>query len=159
METEKIKINIKANYLRQVDVLVEQGVYANRTEFINTAIHNQTASHANDFKNVRTSGLLGLDLIEDECNKVSKEFEKISQYISNEIKLCSDITAIGILLLNARDLEGALKVGKKLTVKMVGMLIINKDVSLELAAKAFKSVKVYGIILASAEVKKIIAGL
>ena len=45
-ETEKITINLGPIDLGQIDLLVQEGFYSNRTDFIRTAIRNQLASHA-----------------------------------------------------------------------------------------------------------------
>ncbi|AXL53083.1 CopG family transcriptional regulator [Paraburkholderia caffeinilytica] len=45
-ETEKITINLGPVDLGQIDLLVEEGFYSNRTDLIRTAIRNQLANHA-----------------------------------------------------------------------------------------------------------------
>ena len=45
-ETEKITINLGPVDLGQIDLLVREGFYSNRTDFIRTAIRNQPATHA-----------------------------------------------------------------------------------------------------------------
>ena len=45
-ETEKITINLGPVDLGQIDLLVLEGFYSNRTDFIRTAIRNQLATHA-----------------------------------------------------------------------------------------------------------------
>jgi len=45
-ETEKLTINIGVVDLGQVDLLVQEGFYTNRTDMIRTAIRNQLAVHA-----------------------------------------------------------------------------------------------------------------
>ena len=45
-ETEKITINLGPIDLGQIDLLVEEGFYSNRTDLIRTAIRNQLAVHA-----------------------------------------------------------------------------------------------------------------
>ncbi len=45
-ESEKITINLGMVDLGQVDLLVGEGFYSNRTDFIRTAIRNQIGSHA-----------------------------------------------------------------------------------------------------------------
>jgi Arc/MetJ-type ribon-helix-helix transcriptional regulator len=45
-KTEKITINLGLVDLGQIDLLVQEGFYANRTDFIRTAIRNQLATHA-----------------------------------------------------------------------------------------------------------------
>jgi Arc/MetJ-type ribon-helix-helix transcriptional regulator len=45
-DTEKITINLGPIDLGQIDLLVQEGFYSNRTDFIRTAIRNQLAQHA-----------------------------------------------------------------------------------------------------------------
>ncbi len=45
-ETEKITINLSVVDLGQVDLLVEQGFYSNRSDLIRTAIRSQLSTHA-----------------------------------------------------------------------------------------------------------------
>ena len=49
-ETEKITINLRLVDLGQVDLLVQEGFYSNRTDFIRTAIRNQLAKHADEVR-------------------------------------------------------------------------------------------------------------
>ena len=45
-DTEKITINLGYVDLGHIDLLVEEGFYSNRTDFIRTAIRNQVDRHA-----------------------------------------------------------------------------------------------------------------
>src|SRR6478752_5841752 len=45
-ETEKITINLGFVDLGQIDLMVQDGFYSNRTDFIRTAIRNQLDRHA-----------------------------------------------------------------------------------------------------------------
>lgn len=45
-ESEKITINVGYVDLGHIDLLVREGFYSNRTDFIRTAIRNQLATHA-----------------------------------------------------------------------------------------------------------------
>ncbi len=45
-ELEKITINMAPVDLGQIDLLVQEGFYQNRTDFIRTAIRNQLNTHA-----------------------------------------------------------------------------------------------------------------
>ena len=47
---EKITINLGYVDLGQIDLLVQEGFYGNRTDLIRTAIRNQLASHADAVK-------------------------------------------------------------------------------------------------------------
>ena len=61
-ETEKITINLGLVDLGQIDLLVQQGFYQNRTDFIRTAIRNQLTTHAEAVKQTvaRETLVLGL---------------------------------------------------------------------------------------------------
>jgi Arc/MetJ-type ribon-helix-helix transcriptional regulator len=61
-ESEKITINLGFVDLGQVDLLVEDGFYSNRTDFIRTAIRNQLLTHGEVLKKsvARRSMVLGL---------------------------------------------------------------------------------------------------
>jgi Arc/MetJ-type ribon-helix-helix transcriptional regulator len=45
LDTEKITINLGVVDLGQIDLLVQEGFYSNRTDFIRTAIRNQVTAH------------------------------------------------------------------------------------------------------------------
>lgn len=49
---EKLTINLGAVDLGQIDLLVQEGFYANRSEFIRTAIRNHLAGHAESVRRV-----------------------------------------------------------------------------------------------------------
>ncbi len=44
-DTEKITINMSAVDLGKIDLVVQEGLYSNRTDFIRTAIRNQLDKH------------------------------------------------------------------------------------------------------------------
>jgi Arc/MetJ-type ribon-helix-helix transcriptional regulator len=61
-ELEKITINMAPVDLGQVDLLVREGFYQNRTDFIRTAIRNQLSTHAESVRSTvaRKELVLGL---------------------------------------------------------------------------------------------------
>lgn len=59
-ETEKITINLGYVDLGHVDLMVKEGFYSNRTDFIRTAIRNQLERHADVVKH--STARKGLDL-------------------------------------------------------------------------------------------------
>ena len=50
MDTEKITINLGLVDLGQIDLLVQEGFYSNRTDLIRTAVRNQLTTHAEALK-------------------------------------------------------------------------------------------------------------
>ncbi len=61
-ETEKITINLGFVDLGHIDLLVHEGFYSNRTDFIRTAIRNQLAAHTDTVKQSITRNTLELGL-------------------------------------------------------------------------------------------------
>jgi len=61
-ETEKVTINLGLIDLGQIDLLVQEGFYSNRTDLIRTAIRNQLQLHGDVIKQTvaRKSLVLGL---------------------------------------------------------------------------------------------------
>lgn len=49
-ETEKMTINVGVVDLGQVDLLVQEGFYSNRSDLMRTALRNQLATHADTVK-------------------------------------------------------------------------------------------------------------
>ena len=60
-DMEKLTINLSPVDLGRIELLVEQGFYANRAEFIRLAIHHELAKHAETVRetSVRQSFVLG----------------------------------------------------------------------------------------------------
>lgn len=60
--SEKITINLGVVDLGQIDLLVQEGFYSNRTDLIRTAIRNQLATHAEVVRDTvaRKTFVLGL---------------------------------------------------------------------------------------------------
>ncbi|MBD3189325.1 MAG: CopG family transcriptional regulator [Candidatus Heimdallarchaeota archaeon] len=128
---EKLTINLPPVEIARIDILVETGLYANRSEFIRNAIRKNLDTHK--------------ELID---RKIS---ENIDQAEAPETKL---LGGVGIFGLNKQNFEKMLAENKKLKIWVAGMLIISKDIPPELIKKTVESVKVYGIVKASSKVKK-----
>jgi Arc/MetJ-type ribon-helix-helix transcriptional regulator len=122
-ETEKITINLGVVDLGKIDLLVEQGFYTTRTDFIRAAIRSQLLTHNTE----------------------------IQATVSRKSM------AMGILLYNSRDLEKRLEKGEMMKISIAGMLILDSDISPELAAATIESIKVLGVLKASDAVKEALA--
>ena len=61
-ETEKITINLGLIDLGQIDLLVQEGFYSNRTDLIRTAIRNQLVAHADVLRQTVARRTLALGL-------------------------------------------------------------------------------------------------
>jgi Arc/MetJ-type ribon-helix-helix transcriptional regulator len=61
-DSEKLTLNVGYVDLGHIDLLVRDGFYSNRSDFIRTAIRNQLAAHAEVSKNAATRLTLELGL-------------------------------------------------------------------------------------------------
>jgi len=93
-DTEKITINISPVDLGRVDLLVEQGLYSNRTDLIRTAIRNQLDRHESVIQEAtsRRSFALGvLRYSRTDLEEWKNRGEKMSIRIIGMLSLASDI--------------------------------------------------------------------
>lgn len=156
METEKITINLGAVDLGQIDLLVDQGFYSNRTDLIRTAIRNQLALHAKDINGIKAFSSFGLDVEGDQIVEGVNKIKQAENAFSTANLLAQGFTGTGLFAVSLKDLEEVRASGKRINIKMVGMLIIDKKASPELVEQTFGTVKVYGIIKATDEIKRVL---
>lgn len=122
-ESEKITINLGFVDLGQIDLLVAEGFYSNRTDFIRTAIRNQLSRHS--------------DAIAQTQHRRSLE--------------------LGLRRFTSAELTSARDAGCPLRVQVLGLAVIDADVTPELARAAIASIEVLGALQASADVRAAIA--
>ena len=92
---EKITINVGFVDLGQIDLLVQEGFYANRTDLIRTAIRNQIASHGEAVKQAvsRKTLVLGIQHFSaDELRAVRKAGEKLQLRVLGLASIAPDVT-------------------------------------------------------------------
>ena len=123
-ETEKITINLSVVDLGQIDLLVEEGFYSNRTDFIRSAIRLQ----------------------------LNQRDEVLKQAMVRKFMV------IGVLTFDRKTLERKRAAGEKLAIRAIGLVTLSDDIPPELAAEVVESVKVNGILRASAPVRQALAG-
>ena len=96
---------------------------------------------------------------EDKLRKTEAETAEIEQVSKLATELGTKFAGTGVFGFNRKALEEIKTAGKKIELGMVGMLIIEKDVTPELVAQTFGKVRVYGMIKASEAVRQILSGL
>jgi Arc/MetJ-type ribon-helix-helix transcriptional regulator len=89
-DTEKITVNMNVVDLGNIDLLVEQGFYSNRTDFVKTAVRNQLDKHSFEIKDTVITKTFSVGVVS--LNRESLENE-LKQNKMLEIKV------IGLLLL------------------------------------------------------------
>ena len=94
-DTEKITINLGYVDLGQVDLMVREGFYSNRTDFIRTAIRNQLDRHAEVVK--RSAARKSLDLglrhfTRDDLEAARDAGEKLHVHVLGLASIAPDVT-------------------------------------------------------------------
>jgi Arc/MetJ-type ribon-helix-helix transcriptional regulator len=92
---EKITINLGYVDLGQIDLLVQEGFYANRTDLIRTAIRNQLAAHAEVVKQAvaRKTLVLGIQHFSaDDLRAVQASGEALQIRILGLATIALDVT-------------------------------------------------------------------
>jgi Arc/MetJ-type ribon-helix-helix transcriptional regulator len=118
-DTEKITINLGYVDLGHIDLLVREGFYSNRTDFIRTAIRNQ----------------------------LDRQNEAVKQSVARHQ------LDLGLRHYTRQDLEAAQAAGHTLHIQVLGLAIIDDEVSPQLAQATIASVHVLGALQASSAVK------
>jgi Arc/MetJ-type ribon-helix-helix transcriptional regulator len=94
-DTEKITINMGAVDLGKIDLLVQEGSYTNRTDFIRTAIRNQIDKHNTEIQQsvARNSFVIGaLIYSRSDLERVIAKGESRKLKIIGLLHLQNDIT-------------------------------------------------------------------
>ena len=92
---EKITINVGFVDLGQIDLLVQEGFYANRSDLIRTAIRNQIAAHAEAVKQVvsRRTLVLGIHhLTVAELEAAKARGESLDVRVLGLLTIAPDVT-------------------------------------------------------------------
>jgi Arc/MetJ-type ribon-helix-helix transcriptional regulator len=94
-DTEKITINMSAVDLGKVDLLVQEGLYSNRTDFIRTAIRTQLDKHTFEIQQsvTRHSSVVGVLIFSrTDFEKLRQKNERLNISIVGLLTFQSDIT-------------------------------------------------------------------
>lgn len=94
-DTEKITINLGFVDLGQIDLLVQEGFYSNRSDLIRTAIRNQLATHMDVVSQTVTRQTLELGLrhyTRDDLEAVRAAGEKLRIRVLGLASFADDVT-------------------------------------------------------------------
>ena len=111
-DSEKITINLGFVDLGQIDLLVGEGFYGNRTDFIRTAIRNQLSSHSDAVKQVVARKMLVLGLQHfsaDDLRTVKAAKQKLQIRVLGLATIANDVTPeLALATIASLDVLGAL---------------------------------------------------
>ena len=94
-DTEKITINLGPIDLGQIDLLVKEGFYSNRTDLIRSAIRNQLASHVDVLEQsiARRMLVLGLhDISKRNLERACKTKSRLRIQVLGLVRIADDVT-------------------------------------------------------------------
>ena len=126
--SEKVSVNINTSTLSNIDILVDNGYYSNRSDFINQALREGLQKHQ-----------ATLDRIIDK-HLATKE-ENPNRWF------------VGVCSLESFELEVAKERGQQLTYTGYGVLVIDKGISEELLFSVIQSIKIKGKVICSQVIK------
>jgi Arc/MetJ-type ribon-helix-helix transcriptional regulator len=95
IESEKITINLGLIDLGQIDLLVLEGFYTNRTDLIRTAIRNQLAMHADVLRQTvaRRTLVLGLqEYSRRDLEAIRQSREKLRIQVLGLVRIADDVS-------------------------------------------------------------------
>jgi Arc/MetJ-type ribon-helix-helix transcriptional regulator len=124
-DSEKITINLGYVDLGQVDLMVQEGFYSNRTDFIRTAIRNQLDRHAEVLKQAVARKTLDLGL---------RHFDRASL---EEVRRAGEMLRINVLGLAtiAADVSPELARATIASISVLGALHASAAVKAALAGR------------------------
>jgi Arc/MetJ-type ribon-helix-helix transcriptional regulator len=94
-ELEKLTVNLGPVDLGQIELLVEQGFYANRAEFIRSAIQNQLAKHGDTVREATTRNayLMGaLSYGRKALEEERREGRRLKLHLVGYLSIADDVT-------------------------------------------------------------------
>ncbi len=125
-DSEKITINLGFVDLGHVDLLVREGFYSNRTDFIRTAIRNQLANHADAVRQsiVRNTLELGLRrFTRQELEATKAKGERLAIRVLGLATIDDDVTAdLALETVDSITVLGALHASKDLKTALAGRI-------------------------------------
>jgi Arc/MetJ-type ribon-helix-helix transcriptional regulator len=123
-DSEKITINLGFVDLGQIDLLVAESFYANRSDFIRTAIRNQLGSHADVVKQVVARKMLVLGLQHfnaADLRAVVAAGQKLQIRVLGLATIAADVTPeLALAAIDSLDVLGALQASPEVKAALNG---------------------------------------
>jgi Arc/MetJ-type ribon-helix-helix transcriptional regulator len=125
-KTEKITINLGPVDLGQIDLLVQEGFYANRTDFIRTAIRNQLTTHAEVVKRTvaRKTLVLGLQhYTRQDLEAVRASGEKLQINVLGLASIAEDVSPeLALATIDSVVVLGAFRASSQVKAALAGRI-------------------------------------
>lgn len=126
-DSEKITINLGMIDLGQIDLLVSEGFYANRTDLIRTAIRNQLNTHADVVRQTvaRKSLVLGLHhFSRKDLEAAQAAGERLQIQVLGMASIATDVTVdLALATIESIFVLGALHASAAVKTALAGRII------------------------------------
>ncbi|MFQ5691223.1 MAG: CopG family transcriptional regulator [Gemmatimonadota bacterium] len=126
-ETEKVTVNLTVVDIGQIDLLVEEGLYSNRTDFVRSAIRLQFNQHRDVVKqaSVRRSMVVGVLTFDREALEQKRVAgEKIAIRAIGLVILTDDIPPqLAIDVIESIKVYGSLRAGDRVREALAGRIL------------------------------------
>jgi Arc/MetJ-type ribon-helix-helix transcriptional regulator len=124
--TEKITINLGPVDLGQIDLLVQEGFYSNRTDFIRTAIRYQLTAHAEVVNRTvaRKTLVLGLHhYTRQDLEAIRSAGEKLQINVLGLVSIAEDVsTELALATIDSVTVLGALRASSAVKAALAGRI-------------------------------------
>jgi Arc/MetJ-type ribon-helix-helix transcriptional regulator len=124
--TEKITINLGFVDLGQIDLLVQEGFYTNRTDFVRTAIRNQLTTHADVVKRMvaRKTLVLGMQhYTRYDLEAVRTAGEKLQISVLGLVSIAEDVSPeLALATIDSIEVLGALRASAAVKAVLAGRI-------------------------------------
>lgn len=127
--SEKVSVNINTSTLSSIDILVDNGYYSNRSDFINQAVRE------------------GLQKHQTTLDRIIDEHTKAKEYAANR-------WFVGVLSLESNELESAKRSDQSLSYTGYGVLAIDSSIDEDLLFDVVDRIKVKGKVICSQTIKE-----
>ena len=125
-KTEKITINLGLVDLGQIDLLVQEGFYTNRTDFVRTAIRNQLTTHADVVKRMvaRKTLVLGMQhYTRYDLEAVRSVGEKLQISVLGLVSIAEDVSPeLALATIDSIEVLGALRASAAVKAVLAGRI-------------------------------------
>ena len=125
-KTEKITINLGLVDLGQIDLLVQEGFYSNRTDFIRTAIRNQLAVHQEEVKRTvaRKTLVLGVQhYTRSDLEAVRAAGEKVQINVLGLASIADDVSPeLALATIDSIEVLGAFRASPAVRAALAGRI-------------------------------------
>src|SRR5450432_1023513 len=125
-KTEKITINLGPVDLGQIDLLVQEGFYSNRTDFIRTAIRTQIATHADVVKRTITRKTLVLGVqhyTRQDLEAVRATGETLQINVLGLVSIAEDVSPeLALATISAIEVLGAFRASAAVKAALAGRI-------------------------------------